>query len=114
MSGGTAYVLDLKPERVNREALATGELELPPLGAPTREIVTDLLEKHLAETESPLAAAAARRLRRHAARFIKVLPRDYAAVLQPARRRRRGARPRRRRRLDPNPGGDRWLTPRDS
>ena len=48
-------------------------------------------------------------------RFVKVLPRDYAAVLQdPPGRRRRGARPRRRRRLDPHPGGDRWLTPRAS
>ena len=44
-------------ERVNRESLASGELELLPLGSADVEIVRDLLEQHLDETDSPLAAA---------------------------------------------------------
>jgi len=81
MSGGTAYVYDLAPERVNREALATGELALLPLGAEDIEIVTNLLEQHVAETESALAAQMLAALDESMTRFVKVLPRDYAAVL---------------------------------
>ena len=64
MSGGTAYVYDLKQERVNRESLASGELELLPLGSADIEIVRDLLEQHAVETGSTLAAAHAGGLRR--------------------------------------------------
>ena len=83
MSGGTAYVYDLRRERVNRDALASGELELLPLGSADVEILT-----------RPARAARRRdRLRRSrrgcsttstttVARFVKVLPRDYAAVLE--------------------------------
>ena len=81
MSGGTAYVYDLAPERVNREALATGELALLPLGAEDIEIVTNLLQQHVAETESVLAAQMLATLDESMTRFVKVLPRDYAAVL---------------------------------
>ena len=81
MSGGTAYVYDLKPERVNRDALDTGELELLPLGAGDVEIVTDLLRRHLAETESAVAQSMLEEPEETMSRFVKVLPRDYAAVL---------------------------------
>src|SRR5690606_16795136 len=56
MSGGTAYVHDLRRERVNRDALDGGELELLPLESADVEILADLLRRHLAETDSPLAA----------------------------------------------------------
>jgi glutamate synthase (NADPH/NADH) large chain len=81
MSGGTAYVYDLKAERVNRDALASGELELLPLGSADIEIVADLLARHVAETESPVAKRMLDNLDETASRFVKVLPRDYAAVL---------------------------------
>ncbi|WP_243063034.1 glutamate synthase large subunit [Humibacter sp. RRB41] len=81
MSGGTAYVLDLREERMNREALAAGELELLPLGSGDIEIVRDLLEQHVAETDSAVAARLLGDLEAASARFTKVLPRDYAAVL---------------------------------
>ena len=81
MSGGTAYIYDLAPERVNREALATGELTLLPLGSGDIEIVTDLLEQHVAQTESAVAMRMLANLDESMARFVKVLPRDYAAVL---------------------------------
>jgi glutamate synthase (NADPH/NADH) large chain len=82
MSGGTAYIYDLKPERVNTDALASGELELLPLGSADVEIVRDLLEKHRAETDSAVAIRMLGNLDETLARFVKVLPRDYAAVLQ--------------------------------
>jgi len=82
MSGGTAYVLDLKPERVNRDAIATGELQLLPLESGDAEIVLDLLRSHLAETDSVVAAKLLDDPEAALARFTKVLPRDYAAVLQ--------------------------------
>jgi glutamate synthase (NADPH/NADH) large chain len=81
MSGGTAYIYDLRAERVNRDALASGELSLSPLESADLEILTDLLQQHVDETESPLA----RRMLADAdalAKFVRVLPRDYAAVLK--------------------------------
>jgi glutamate synthase (NADPH/NADH) large chain len=82
MSGGTAYVYDLRRERVNADALAAGELELLPVGAADREIIVDLLAKHRAETGSTVAARMLDDLDATMARFVKVLPRDYAAVLE--------------------------------
>ncbi len=82
MSGGTAYVLDLQTERVNKQALEAGELQLRELDAEDRDIVHGLLLKHSEETESLLAARLLENFDDTAARITKVLPRDYAAVLQ--------------------------------
>jgi glutamate synthase (NADPH/NADH) large chain len=82
MSGGTAYIYDLRPERMNAESLATGELELLPLGSADVEILTDLLTRHRDETDSVVAAKMLDNLDETIAKFTKVLPRDYAAVLQ--------------------------------
>jgi len=82
MSGGTAYVHALKPERVNTDSLASGELSLLPLDSADVEILTDLLQRHVVETESTLAAAMLADIDATVAAFVKVLPRDYAAVLK--------------------------------
>ena len=82
MSGGTAYVLDLKPEHVNRDSLGSGELRLETLGSADVEIVRDLLQRHLAETESVVAERMLANFTEAVGRFTKVLPRDYAAVLE--------------------------------
>ena len=82
MSGGTAYVRDLRPENVNAEALAAGELRLEEMGSADIEIVRDLLAKHVAETASALASDILANLDQQTERFVKVLPRDYAAVLE--------------------------------
>ena len=82
MSGGTAYVHELRPERVNRDALANGELSLLPLDSADVEILTDLLTKHVAETDSALAAKMLADMEATVAAFVKVLPRDYAAVIK--------------------------------
>ena len=82
MSGGAAYVYKLDTALVNRESLASGELELLELGSGDVEILRDLLERHVAETGSTLAAALLDDFEAEAANFVRVLPRDYAAVLQ--------------------------------
>lgn len=82
MSGGTAYVLDLREGRVNRESLSGGELELLPLGSADREIVRDLLEQHVEHTGSAVAARLLDEGDAAFDRLTKVLPRDYAAVLR--------------------------------
>ncbi|MGO4103240.1 glutamate synthase large subunit [Leifsonia sp. YAF41] len=81
MSGGTAYVYGLRTENVNRQSLDSGELELQELGSADREIVRDLLEQHRDLTESALAARLLADLDTTMSTFVKVLPRDYAAVL---------------------------------
>ncbi len=82
MSGGTAYILDLVPERVNADSLKAGELTLTTLGSADIEILTDLLQRHVDETDSVVAAAMLANMDDAIQRFTKVLPRDYAAVLQ--------------------------------
>jgi glutamate synthase (NADPH/NADH) large chain len=81
MSGGTAYVIDLDRDRINTDALASGELELHPLGSADVEIVLDLLRRHLAETGSTVAERLLAEPETSMHRFTKILPRDYAAVL---------------------------------
>ncbi|GAC1493371.1 MAG: glutamate synthase large subunit [Pseudarthrobacter sp.] len=82
MSGGTAYVLDLRTTRVNKAALESGELQLLELDAEDRDIVHGLLVEHVEETESLHAARLLENFDDTAARITKVLPRDYAAVQQ--------------------------------
>ncbi|WP_344092460.1 glutamate synthase large subunit [Microbacterium deminutum] len=82
MSGGTAYVYRLDAALVNREALAGGELELSELGSGDAEILRDLLVQHVAETDSTLASGLLENFEAELDNFVRVLPRDYAAVLQ--------------------------------
>ncbi|WP_295822245.1 glutamate synthase large subunit [uncultured Microbacterium sp.] len=82
MSGGQAYVYRLDRDLVNREAVASGELELGALGSGDAEILRDLLEKHVAETDSTLARRLLDDFETEVDNFVRVLPRDYAAVLQ--------------------------------
>ncbi|GAA4264738.1 glutamate synthase large subunit [Frondihabitans peucedani] len=85
MSGGTAYVRGLRRENVNEDALATGELLLQPLGSADIEILRDLLEQHARETGSPVAEELLADVEKAAEQFVKVLPRDYAAVIETRR-----------------------------
>ncbi len=82
MSGGTAYVWKLRPERINREAVSSGELEVGPLGSADKEILIDLLTSHQARTGSPLAERMLGNPEQTVADFVKVTPRDYQAVLR--------------------------------
>ena len=82
MSGGSAYVYRLDESNVNAQALAAGELELTALGSADATIVRDLLERHVAETGSRRATAILDDFDAELANFVRVLPRDYAAVLR--------------------------------
>jgi len=80
MSGGTAYVLDLVPSRVNGPALASGDLSLDELDPEDVVIVVDLLARHAEHTGSELAAELAAAPAVVARRFTRVLPPAYARV----------------------------------
>ncbi|MGX1694833.1 glutamate synthase large subunit [Microbacterium keratanolyticum] len=82
MSGGTAYVYELDPRRVNPDAVKGGELELGALGAGDAAILRDLLEQHVSETGSELARRILGDFDTEVANFTRILPRDYAAVLR--------------------------------
>jgi glutamate synthase (NADPH/NADH) large chain len=82
MSGGTAYIRKLRMERVNKEALSSGELEIGPLGSGDREILFDLLDHHLVHTQSPLAKRLLEDKQATLDSFVKVTPRDFQAVLR--------------------------------
>jgi len=82
MSGGTAFVLDLAASSVNKQALESGELSLLPLDDGDTELVRSLLVRHQEETGSAVAEALLADFPATVARLTKVLPRDYAAVLE--------------------------------
>ena len=92
MSGGEAVLLDLDPADVNSAELGSGSLLLEPLDAPTesasalRERVLALLKRHREQTGSELAASLMARLDEDPAsvwsRFTRLIPRDYARVLE--------------------------------
>ncbi len=81
MSGGVAYVRNLIDSNVNLEGRMTGELLLTSLDETDKMIVSDLLVRHVEETGSPLAARLLAAGDEALSSFTKVLPRDYAAVL---------------------------------
>ncbi len=80
MSGGTAYVLDLRAERVNKEARASGEVTLGPLDAEDAVIVRSLIETHVKETDSPRGKELLANWDADVHRFTRVLPAQYARV----------------------------------
>ena len=77
MSGGVAWVLDLRHDRLNTElvdAIEPGDIDL--------DRITELLQRHRDHTGSPRATELLELGRDQLAqRFTKVLPRDYAKVL---------------------------------
>ncbi len=81
MSGGIAYAYKLDPSRVNADSLASGELVLGILDRSDIEIVRDLLEQHRERTDSKLAERMLDNFDESVQSFVKVVPRDYAAVL---------------------------------
>ncbi|MFT4213848.1 MAG: glutamate synthase large subunit [Microbacterium sp.] len=82
MSGGTAYVRGLRSELVNEQSLRGGELVLGDLDRADLEVLRSLLIEHVERTGSPLATELLHDFETTAEEFVKVTPRDYAAVLQ--------------------------------
>ncbi|MEV4111798.1 glutamate synthase large subunit [Nonomuraea sp. NPDC049695] len=79
MSGGIAYLLDLKPERVNREMVA-----IETLTEEDGEFLKETVEKHFAETGSPVAKELLADWDSALARFGKIMPTDYKRVMAAA------------------------------
>ncbi len=82
MSGGVAYVYKLRADQVNHEALASNELLIGALTDLDSARLKALLELHLTETGSELAAQMLANYAHEVEHFVRVLPRDYAAVLK--------------------------------
>jgi glutamate synthase (NADPH) large chain len=81
MSGGIAYVYKLSEARVNREALASGELSLGSLDDDQALELRGLIEQHALRTGSDLAKRVLENFQQELTNFVRVLPRDYARVL---------------------------------
>jgi glutamate synthase (NADPH) large chain len=79
MSGGIAYLLDAPLQNVNPETV-----DIEPLGAEDETFLHDLVERHLAETGSAVAARLLADWTEAAGRFTKIMPRDYKRVLAAA------------------------------
>jgi glutamate synthase (NADPH/NADH) large chain len=77
MSGGVAYVLDLKEHRVNAELVELGPVE----GKFAKEL-EELVRAHAEETGSQVAAALLADWPDALARFTQVMPSDYKRVLE--------------------------------
>ena len=81
MSGGVAYVYKLRADHINAEALKAGELHIGDLEAVDEARLKALLEQHLAETGSAVAERLLTNFASESKNFVRVLPADYAAVL---------------------------------
>ncbi len=77
MSGGIAWVLDLKDFRVNHELV-----ELGPVAAEHAGELFDLVRRHFEETGSEVAEGLLADWEGSLGRFTEVMPRDYRIVLE--------------------------------
>ena len=82
MSGGTAYVLDLRRDRMNPGAMASGEVELSSLTDEDADVVQALVTRHRDETGSAVAEQLLADWPTAVERFTKILPRDFRIVLE--------------------------------
>jgi glutamate synthase (NADPH) large chain len=76
MSGGIAYVLDLRPARLNREMV-----DVDPVEDADVEFLREVISRHHAETGSAVAARLLADWDAAVGRFTKVMPKDYKRVL---------------------------------
>ena len=81
MSGGMAYVLDLRRDRLNPAAMASGEIELSAVEGPDADDLRALVARHHDETGSAVAERLLADWPEALERFTKILPRDYRIVL---------------------------------
>jgi glutamate synthase (NADPH/NADH) large chain len=79
MSGGTGYVLDLAPTRLNREMV-----DVDPLEESDVEFLRDVVSRHMDLTGSAVAARLLASWDKSVQRFTKVMPKDYKRVLTAA------------------------------
>jgi glutamate synthase (NADPH/NADH) large chain len=79
MSGGVAYALDLRTDRVNPDMV-----DLEELTDEDRTFLLDLVSRHADETGSTVAAKLLASWDTEVERFTKIMPRDYRRVLEAA------------------------------
>ena len=84
MSGGTAFVHD--PARTFPAKVNHGMVELVPISGEDDEWLRGVVERHLAETGSQVAARLLSTWTRAARDVVKVMPRDYRRVLEATER----------------------------
>lgn len=82
MSGGIAYVYKLSEARVNREALQLGEITLSSTSGEDAVELRAIIQEHFKETGSVLAKSILDNFEQELSNFVKVLPRDYARVME--------------------------------
>ncbi|MBX3090555.1 MAG: glutamate synthase large subunit [Cryobacterium sp.] len=80
MSGGMLFLRKFRPERVNRQALDSGELLIEDLEPEDIQLLSDLLERHLNETGSVLAERMLSNRSELGQQFVKLIPRGFKAV----------------------------------
>jgi glutamate synthase domain-containing protein 3 len=86
MSGGIAYVLD---EQGRFDKLCnTGMVDIEALSTEDAALVAELIEEHIALTDSRKAMELLERWDETIARFVKVMPHEYRRVLEEQARRR--------------------------
>ena len=77
MSGGTAFVLDLDPARVNPEMV-----DLDPVTDADADVLHDLVRRHAEETDSQRAFELLGDWGDSRGRFTKVMPKDFKRVMR--------------------------------
>ena len=80
MSGGVAYILDENGDFATRCNTQMADIE--PLDEEDRETIYQMIQKHADYTNSQKAAKVLANWQETAAKFVKVMPRDYKRVLQ--------------------------------
>ncbi|WP_349827947.1 glutamate synthase large subunit [Brevibacterium litoralis] len=85
MSGGTAYMLDFNPARLNVAEREAGHFSLSALSSEDSAELTELLRRHVEFTGSPLASWLVDQIDHGEdvlSRFTKLVPVQYATVLE--------------------------------
>jgi glutamate synthase (NADPH/NADH) large chain len=82
MSGGIGYFYELNVARVNEQAMESGELIVEGLNEFDQQRLRKLLEEHVELTGSEIAKGILDNFDEQVAKFSKLLPSDYARVLE--------------------------------
>ena len=80
MSGGMAYIYD--PDNQFGNNVNMGMIDLDPMLAADEDLLRQMIRNHFSYTSSKTALAILENWDKAKAHFIKVMPRDYKAVLQ--------------------------------
>ncbi|MGO2619695.1 glutamate synthase large subunit [Glutamicibacter ardleyensis] len=81
-SGGTAWVLDFDPAKLNPLAAEQGDVLIGAISDAEADIIFALLTEHIALTASPLAQRLVLDWEHTRTRLCSIIPRDFAAVQQ--------------------------------